>query len=196
MSRISRRGGSANPGTLKANIELSHKFRFLSTGAFNGSIQDNFLLAACGVVSTTNLSASAIAQSVKLLSVEVWAPVSAQGAAVTVSLLWPTTGQNMGREVSDTSVSVSRVAHILSKPPKFSDSSFWNNGAGTTLFNLTVPTASIIDVSLSYVLNDNNSNPVTVTTVGGNVGRLTYGFLDSLTVAGAVLQPVALTPAP
>jgi len=194
MSR--RRGGSSNPGTLKANVELSHKFRFLSTGAFNGAIQDTFLLAACGVVNTTTTAASSIAQSVKLLSVEVWAPVSAQGAAVTVSLLWPTTGQNMGREVSDTSVSVSKVAHIMSKPPKFSDSSFWNNGAGTTLFNLVVPTASIIDVSLSYVLNDNNTAPVSVVTVGGNVGRLTYGYLDSLTIAGAVLQPVSVTPTP
>jgi len=193
---MSRRRGTGNPSQLNANIELSHKFRFLSTGAFSGNIQDTFLLAMCGVVSTTGISAAAIAQSVKLQSVEVWSPVSAQGATATVSLEWPTGGQNMGREVSDTSASVSRVAHIKCKPPKNTISSFWNSGAGVNVFSLNIPTASIVDVTVNYVLNDGNAAPTLVVSVGATAGVLTYGYLDSLTVAGALLKPVALTPIP
>jgi len=105
----------------------------------------------------------------------------------------------MAREVTDTSNSVSHVAHVKSKPPQNSLSGFWStySGTPTNLFILNVPTATVIDVSVSFVLNDGvNSTPTNGVTVGGSIGAVTYGYLDSLTAAGAKLAPVALTAAP
>jgi len=196
---MSRRRGTPNPPMLNANIEAFHKYRFLSSAAFTGIITDQLLLNAIGAVNTTTVLSFALAQSVKLEAVEMWAPVSAQGASVTLSLEWPTSGQNMAREVTDTSNSVSHVAHVKSKPPQNSLSGFWStySGTPTNLFILNVPTATVIDVSVSFVLNDGvNSTPTNGVTVGGSIGAVTYGYLDSLTAAGAKLAPVALTAAP
>jgi len=192
------KGTAFPPQIFSSNILISHKFRFMSTGAFNGQILDTFLFGVVGSVAATNLLAYSLAQTIKLKSVEVWAPVSAQGALATVSLTWPSTGQNMAKEATDTTGSVSRMAHIYSRPPKQSLSGFANAGVGNAIFSLNIPTASIIDVSMQWVQYDSlNANGVgQVITVGANVGSLTYGYLDSLTVAGALLKPVGLVPAP
>jgi hypothetical protein len=199
--RMSRRNGTMNPPQLNANIEVTHKYRFISTAAFNGAITDALLLNAIGSMATIAAGTTSIniAQSVKLLRVEMWAPVSAQGSTTTVSLEWPATGQNMAREVTDTSVSVSRVAHINTKPPKNSLSGFWSTyaGAAVTLFNLVIPIATVLDVTVAFVLQDGTApSQVVGNIVGGTTGTLYFGFLDSLTAAGAKLSPVALTPAP
>jgi len=193
---MSRRG-TMNPPQINANIEVTHKYRFVSSAAFNGPILDTYLINACGAMNTSSTVAYSLAQSVKLKSVELWSPVSAQGATVTTSLEWPTSGQNMSREVTDTSNSVSRVAHVKTRPPPNSLAGFWNTGTGVSLFILNIPTATIIDVLVTFVLNDGvNSAPVNGVTVGATVGAITYGYLDSLTAAGAKLTPQALTPAP
>jgi len=82
---MSRRRGTPNPPMLNANIEAFHKYRFLSSAAFTGIITDQLLLNAIGAVNTTTTLSFALAQSVKLEAVEMWAPVSAQGASVTLA---------------------------------------------------------------------------------------------------------------
>jgi len=190
-------GTAFPPQISSSNIVNTHKFRFMSTGAFNGSITDTILFGIVGCVSATNVAAYSIAQTIKLKSVEVWAPVSAQGALATVSLTWPASGQNMAKEATDTTGSVSRMAHIYSKPPKLSLASFWSAGTGNTVFQLNIPTASIIDVTVQWVQWDSlTASGHQLVTVGANVGALTYGYLDSLTDAGALLKPVGLIPGP
>jgi len=193
----SKSKGSPFPPQLSSNIVLTHRFRFQSTGAFNGSITDSLLFGVVGAVSATNIAAYSLAQTLRLLKVEVWAPVSAQGALTTVSLTWPASGQNMAREATDTTGSVSRMAHIHSKPPRNSLSGFSTAGTGNTVFQLNIPTASIIDVTLQWVQWDSlTASGHQLVTVGATVGSLTYGYLDSLTDAGALLKPVGLVPAP
>jgi len=198
---MSRRRGTMNPPQLNANVEATHKYRFVSTAAFNGPVSVTTLLGAIGSMTTlvAGTTTVAIANSCKLLSVECWAPVSAQGATTTVALEWPINGQNMAREVSDSSNSVSRVAHIKCKPPRLSLSGYWNSyfGTDTILCNLNVPIATIIDVAVAFVLNDGpNNNPINSVSAGAVPGVLYYGYLDSITAAGAVLKPVTLIPIP
>jgi len=182
---------------LNSNIILSHKYRFKSTAAFNGTITDSLLFGVVGAISATNIAAYSIAQSVKLNSVEMWAPVSAQGAEVDLSLEWPNQGQNPAKEITDSSNSVSRVAHIKTRPPKQSLAGFWTTGTGNTLFLLNIPIGTIIDVEISMVLGDQlTAQTHQLVTVGATVGAFQYGYLDSLTDAGALLKPVGLTPAP
>jgi len=195
--RSKKKVGTPFPPSISTNIVVKHKFRFMSTGAFNGSITDSILFGIVGAVSATNVAAYSLAQTIRLISVEIWAPVSAQGALVTVTLNWPATGQNMAIEVSDTTGSTNRMAHIKATPPKLSLDKFSTGGTGNTVFQMNIPTASIIDVTLQWVQYDSlTASTHIVTTVGANVGALSYGYLDSLTDAGAVLKPVGLIPAP
>jgi len=189
--------GAPFPPQLSSNIVITHTFRFQSTGAFNGNITDTLLFGIVGAVSATNVAAYSVAQTIRLLKVQLWAPVSAQGALATVSLTWPASGQNMAKEATDTTGSVSKMAHIHTKPPKMSLSGFATAGTGNTVFSLNIPTATIIDVTLQWVQWDSlTASGHQLVTVGATVGSLSYGYLDSLTDAGALLKPVGLVPAP
>lgn len=196
-NRRGKRKGTSSPPKLLSNITNTHVFRFISTGAFAGNITDSLLFGVVGAVSATATAAYSVAQNVKLESVEIWAPPATQGSLVTVSLTWPNSGQNPAIESTDTTGSVSRMAHIYAKPPKMSLSGFWTAGTGNTVFTLNIPTASIIDVKLRWVQGDSAAAAThQLVTVGATVGALTYGYLDSLTDAGALLKPTGLVPGP
>jgi len=183
------------PSQMRTNLELKHQFRFTSSSATATIITDITLLAACGVAcnNASGTSARGIFQTVKLNKIEIWTPPASQGAAVTCSILWPSSNNSPSREITDTSVSVSTPAHVQSSPAPLSLSGFWQNGnAGSTLVTLTAPPGSIIDVWVSLVLAD-PSSAVTATLVGGTPGNISFCCLDSTTAATGIYTPVGLT---
>jgi len=202
-----RKGGnqiakvSFGPSQLKTNIEYNHHFRYTSSSGTATAITGDVLIPACGVVATSAVVGHSINQSVKVNKIEVWAPPASQGAFATCSILYPGTNQSQAREITDTSVSVTEPAHIVSTPPAKSLCSFWTNGAqvggaNDPLFTLTAPSGSIIDVWVSLILNDGvsaNDANVTATLVGATVGGLYYTSLDSTISAGSIYKPVGLT---
>jgi hypothetical protein len=182
------------PRQLRTNIEVKHQFRFASSSSAPTAITDTRLLAAAGVSAVTAVLGYSIWQSVKVNQIEIWTPPAAQGANATCSVLFPASLQSQAREVTDTSVSVAIPAHVLVTPPRLSLCSFWQNGSTSTLFTLTAPPGSIIDVWVSLVLDDGtNSVPVTQTLVGATIGSIYYAPLDFNHVAGAVYLPIGLT---
>jgi hypothetical protein len=182
------------PRQFRANPEITRTYRFTSTSGTAKAISPSDLLCAAGVIAVTNILGYPMSQAVKVRSIEIWTPPAAQGAAATCSVLWPAGTQSQPREVSDTTVSVSNPAHIRTGPPALSLASFWNTGAGTLLFTVTAPSGSIIDVTLSLVLNDNFvAGGAAATLVGATVGNGYYCALDSATAAGSVYPPVSLT---
>jgi hypothetical protein len=188
------RGGANHPPQLNANVELKHQYRYISTSGASTTITDSLLLTAAGVNANTAILGSPIMRCVKVNRIEIWAPPASQGAAVTCSILYPASAANpMPREVSDTSVSVSSPAHVVSTPPPNSLPSFWQAGTGANLFTLVAPPGSIIDVWLSMVINDNSAVPTTAVLVGASVGATYYCSLDSATKAGSIYQAVSLS---
>jgi len=189
------------PAQLKTNLELKHQFRFMSSSGTATSISADTLIPACGVVATSAVVGHAIWQTVKVNKVEIWSPPASQGAFATCSILYPASLQSQAREITDTSVSVSQPAHIISTPPDKSLCSFWTNGqredAGLEpLFTLVAPPGSIIDVWVSLILNDGvnpNDANLQATLVGATVGGLYYCSLDSTTSAGSIYKPVGLS---
>jgi hypothetical protein len=88
-----------------------------------------------------------------------------------VSVEWFGFGNSPSLEVSDTTLSVSRNAHIVTTPPRQSLCSFWQKATGTGLFSLVLPAGSIMDIDMDLILQDNDALytvPVT-TAVLGNV---------------------------
>jgi hypothetical protein len=192
-----KRSGSmagSGPPQMRANIEAKHQYRFTSNSGTLVNITDSLLLTAAGVMATSATVGHALFNAVKLHKVEIWAPPAAQGAATTCSVLWPAGNNSPSREVSDTSVSVTKPAHIVSSPPPNSLCGFWNSGSGFLVMSLTAPPGSIIDVWLSLVVVDGApQNSVTATLVASAAGYVTYCSLDSSTAAGSKYPPVSLT---
>jgi len=133
--------------------------------------------------------------SVRLLSVEAWAPPASQGSSSTVSVFWSTGNASFGsqREVSDSSNSVSQPAHIVAGPPAQSAAAFWqepNAYNANALFELDCPSGTIVDVVLKLVAADGTTAfEQSVSTAVAN--KVYYMALDA--VANNHLKPVSLT---
>jgi len=187
--------GAFGPLQLKANLEMKHQFRFLSSSATATAISDATLLNECGVVANTaGTTGYNIFKTVKVNRIELWSPPASQGSAVTCSVLFPSGNNAPSREYSDTSVSVSEPAHVVCSPPPQSLAGFWQNGvSGVSLFTLVAPAGTIIDVWVSLVLNDGTATSGnTATLVAGIVGVVYYCSLDSSTAAGSLYAPISL----
>ena len=69
--------------------------------------------------------------------------------------------------------------HVVGSPPRGSEASLWAvSGTGLDMFTLTAPIASIIDVDITFVLNDTGSAGSTYSVASGVVGVLYYLPLD------------------
>jgi hypothetical protein len=182
------------PSQFKSNVQISHRFRYLSTtngGSFNviRSTLYNLLFMNTSS-STTNYS---IVAASRLKRIEVFSPAVASGSVSgPVSVEWLS---NLGpsSEVSDSSTSSSAPAHVVTVPPPNSLASFWSltgiNGS-EILFNISVPSNSIIDIWVDMVLMDGESSASVTTTNSGTAGQLYAIPLDG-TGSSRILLPVS-----
>jgi hypothetical protein len=116
--------------------------------------------------------------SVKVNRISIWAPPASQGASATVSVNWYGYANSPNREVSDTTISTSKPAHVVSTPPTGSLASFWQTVGTNTIFSIVAPTGAIIDITLSLILSDDENTLPATTTAGGTLGVNYYLSLD------------------
>jgi len=184
----------ARPPQLNSNVMFSHTFRFLQGGGSSPAITVGNLLGIAGAVGTvTNTTVNAICDSVRLNWVKVWTPPASQGASATCSLEWTPSSFAPTTEVSDTTMSVATPAHIVARPPRGSQAAFWNSAGASanTLFTITPPAGSVIDVNATYVLADKTSATLAFSVATAALGKLYYLALDQ--TVGSNLVPVSLT---
>lgn len=172
---------------LYSNPVYSRQLRFNSnSNSVTKSITAIDLAGALGGICTvTNSKLNLFASSLKIRYVEVWAPVSAQGAAVSLSINFSGSANSADKLLSDTSVNVSVPAHIRAVPPRQTLASFYQSWSGTTtLMTLNVPQDAIIDVGLSFTITTDDglsgSTPQ-VTISSGTLGNTYYLALDGPT---------------
>lgn len=179
------------PGQIRTNIIKRHKFRFLASGAFNGTITSSQMLGAAGSICTVaNTTLSMKNYSMKVQSVEIWTPPASQGAGATCSVEWIGSNNSPNEEVSDTSVSTAKPAHLVSRPPANAIAGFWFVAAtNTSIMKFVVPSGSIIDLVLDLIEFDDES-PVTRAVATATLGATYYLALDHST--SDVLVPVSL----
>jgi len=184
------------PPQIESNILVSHKYRFVSTSGTVTQLTPTSLLCAAGSVGTVvNTTVTSFFGSVKINRVEIWSPPASQGAAVTCSVEWAGSVAPFiaDREVSDTTVSVARPAHLSTRPPRLSLASFWQTAAATTICAVTAPVGSIIDVHLSLTLYDDNGNVPQATSVVATAVLGTVYYLSLDPNANHRYTPVSLT---
>jgi len=171
---------------------LSHRFRFVSTSGTATSITPTSLLGAAGTIGTVvNSTVVPMMESIKIREVSIWTPPASQGAAATCSILWVgIANQANNQEVSDTSVSVATPAHVKSRPPRNSLASFWQQASTTSLFTITAPSGSIIDVTLDMIVGDDENN-INISVTTNYVGATYFLALDGPSTHR--FTPVSLT---
>lgn len=187
-----KRNSPANPPQLPTNVQVVHTYRFRSTSDTAQNITQNDLRGIAGAVcDVANTSVRLIASGVKVHKVEVWTPPASQGASASCSIAWtsPDASFTQNVEVSDTTISVSRPAHVKAKPPPFSAASFWLGAGSDTMCTITAPTGSIIDVHCTHVLYDSQLAGTLLTVAAGTLGALYYMPLDGVS---DVYLPVSL----
>jgi len=141
-----------------------------------------------------NTTVSAWSGSVKLNRIAIWTPPASQGSAVTCSVEFNASGVGVTMEYSDTSVSVAQPAHVNCVPPPNSTAAFWQTPGvqNNQLMTLTAPIGSIIDVSVSLILFDDDQAAQTFAVATATLGNAYFLALDCAN-ATHIYTPVSLT---
>jgi len=180
---------SANlPPVIRGNVEGRHTFRFKqvdeATSTINLYVDDLAFLMGVAETSTT---VRTLWESLKLERVNVWTPSRQYSGTLQdpreTSLTW--LGEYTPRsEVFGTVNQQTGICHIAATPPSNSGSGKWQKvGQGATgvlLCKLVVPDQSIVDITVSFVFDDDTVSGINKTGyVGLNVGNLYYSSADS-----------------
>jgi len=183
--------GTSQPQALRASIQLDKVVRFKNAAALSNVsvIAQDLLDLFC--VATSATAAYGLSTSVKMRKLEMWVDPVAGGSFCSIEDL---TNGNVGapsRILEDTTLGVTRPAHVVWRPATGSLQSLWcNQGVGGKLFELSSSGPGYVDVHISLILQDGET-PVAVgaAVAGATVGQLYCRALDSST--GAALLPVS-----
>jgi hypothetical protein len=180
-SSTSRAAGSAlsHPPQIRPAIAASKTFRFAVTGSpVAQSVITQTELANLLVVATSSTATSRVFSSVRLRKVEAWAlPVQGnQPQSVSISGI----GAGPENRKSDQSMGIT-PAHVRWNPAPNSVADLWFEvGGSLNMFEITAPTAAVVDVSIDFIQNCADTATAGPTSVGATAG-VWYGVpLDGL----------------
>ncbi len=183
-----------HPPQFTSTIRVDKVMRFQASIAFNSEVYDtdlgNLIAVATGTTALARLAAA-----VKVRKIEMWGPMSSSLQPVTVECEWESIGTSSigdSATVSDTSMGSTQPAHLVAKPPKMSNASFWQQPQGNRqIVRLSGPVGTIVDLHYSYTIIENDA-------MGGNVfsitGPATVGQVYALALDNAsaiTLKPVS-----
>jgi len=189
----------SHPPSIKSNIQFRHKMRFFGnmTSTVINSAQIAFAFGSVGTV--TNSNVVSIIGSLKLIEVEMWASPNSSSTSALSNLSCEFSGSNSNitstSQFSDTSVNPAEPAHIRCRPPRGSNSAFWQfpGVSANNMFTVNGSSnACIIDVTCDIVLSDDEVSILTRTVATATLGQMYYLALDNTNAGAHTLVPVAL----
>jgi len=171
-------------------IRHSQTLRFVT----NASVQSNITFQ--NLLDTILLATSATAvydmfDLVKINFVKVWG-ISSIGSVTTVQVAFEgqTIGQTGDNDIhTDTSVGV-EPAYVCARPARKSLASDFQPSTAALAFILIAPSASVVDVSLSFRSLPNQATLAQHVAVGATVGSYDYRGLDGLATSTTQFPPV------
>lgn len=179
-------GGTAFPGPLSATVQVDKVIRFKAATAMSAAVVAITDLLDLFCVATSATAAYQLPSAVKLRRIEMWAPPASDSSSVVLSIEDVVSASGVGgpsRIKEDVSMGATRPAHVTWKPAPGSTQSMWGSTVVSgALVEITGPAGTVIDVHLSWVLQDGES-PLTVSGVvaGATVGRVYIRSLNSTT---------------
>lgn len=174
------------PPTVDTVAKAHSVLRFTATSAAaSTNISLATLMVACGSICTiANSTVASVASSVKLHKITIWPASTTAGAGQNAEVLWPELGNITKDESKSTAIpaGVTIADVIMERPPKETQVAFWNSsgGGGSTLFSLTCPAGSIIDVDLTWTLRNNIAGVTQAGYAAATLGAFYYGRLDGV----------------
>jgi hypothetical protein len=197
MTRRNKLFKSGKSGKIPQYISqpiLRRTMRYSCTGAQSAlAITPVTLLKSLGTVcKAANTDVTVLNESVRVLAVHLYCGTSASGTPATVTINLGAYGFNRNEEFVDTTINAAELASVHMRPPKNSLSSFWHTYASTdTLFVVTCPAGSIMDIDLEYIASDNDPS---TRASGINSGSATLGviYYINLSASATGFSPVAL----
>jgi hypothetical protein len=195
-----RMDGIPNPPQWSPTQVIDFKQRFiLSTAGVSALPISTTDLLNLKALATSATAAYRIFDAVKLRKVEVWAANTAATASNTILVEFLSSNPYMSDDskmFSDTAVGTTNVAYVKAKPNPYGMSAAWFSGASNsfTIFNLTAPEGSVVDVHLTArLIDDEPKLPNAGITVAAATTGTLYGlYLDNDQGAGAVIVPVGV----
>lgn len=172
-------------------ISTGHVFRFAASAAFTRLPVTRAMLLNLYSVATTTTNQFRLLTAVKLKRVRMWGQPAALGSGNT-RIVCEWTGANAPSTIhSDTATGV-RPSVIDTSPPADSSDRWWSisgSNESETLFEVTGPAGTIIDVHLSLRMPDDESGVAAESGTGAaaSVGTVYWNYLDGF--ASALLKP-------
>jgi len=202
--RRPRSSGVMLPPPIIVGVHTTVRLRFSPTAATAKNINVGNLCAAAGFISTLVAGTSAVCffSSVRVKSVEIWTEPQ-NSASVGSELSWGSAGNTIANipdeNINAPSMGSSLVGYKKFIPPAKSIVSDWwtgiaSGGATTSqvVFTIASPVGSYVDVTMDVrSCNNNSSQPVSLTIIGGVAQQVYYGALDGPSAA-QIYIPVGL----
>lgn len=183
--RTRARTNTTLPPIIRGNVEGRHTFRFKQTTDATASVNlyGDDLAFLMGVANTSS-TVRTLWESLKLERVDVWTPSRQYSGTLQdpreTSLTW--LGEYTPRsEVFGTVNQQTGVCHIGASPPLNSGSGKWQKiGVNQLLCKLQVPDQSIVDITVSFVFDDDDASTIAKSGYTGlNIGNIYYSPADS-----------------
>jgi hypothetical protein len=191
---------STLPPVIRGNVEGSHTFRFKQVTDATSTINlyaDDLAFLMCVANSATTIKT--LWESVKVQRISIWTPSRQYSGTLQdpreTSLTW--LGQYTPRaEVFGTVNQQTGVCNITAIPPRDSSSGKWQKvGQGAVnelICKITVPDQSIVDITVSFVFDDDVVGGIALSGYSGlTVGNLYYAPADSY-LGSKKLTPMGL----
>ncbi len=173
---VNATSGEVGPPSIPITVRGGHTFRFAATAAITGRFLGFVEVLDLLCMATSSTAAWRLFGSVKLKRLQIWAASSSTGAPVTVSFTkQSSTVGNNGDSVlySDTVLGSAHNAYICVKFSDREQVGQWQGSATSGSYGqITVPANAVVDLTISYTLNDNVVGPLAVT---GAVSLATTG---------------------
>jgi len=189
------------PPIIRGNVEGTHTFRFkqIAEASSEVNLYVDDLAFMMSVASASTIIRTAW-ESLKVNRISMWTPSRQYSGTLQdpreTSLTW--LGEYTPRaEVFGTVNQQTGVCHITSVPPKNSGSGKWQKvgqGSGNQpIVKLVVPDQSIVDITVSFVFDDDTTGTAGLSGYSGLVvGNLYYACADSY-FGSKKLVPMGLT---
>jgi len=170
------------------NVSHTIRLRFTVTAA-----SASFGITSDNILDTVLIAVSAV-QGFKLFDifrirqVEIWG-AAALGTPSTITCIF-TTASGDQLIHTDTSLGV-KPAYVNAVPNTQSLASFWTSTAGVTMFVITCPAGSVLDLSCDFRTTNAAAAAAVNALVGATLGELYYRGLDGVAIATTNFPPVA-----
>jgi hypothetical protein len=173
--------GGSLPPVIDTTARVSHVLRFAFNTAVTKTITPQMIAGACGGVCTVVNSTFVFwASAIRVKRVTIW-PSLVGSTSNSADVAWSTDGTNFAKDefkIATLPIGVTNDKPVSSVPPTGTTAKFWQASTSTaSLFAVTAPAASVIDVSVEYTL----SNALLSGTLGiatGALGTVYYLALD------------------